>query len=247
MNETIELMMKHRSVRKFKPDPVSEEQLAAIVAAGQMASSSSNVQAYSIIAVTDQEQKAKLAELAGGQAYVNECPVFLVWCADLYRLKDAAKRHLPEKESYADSTENFMVATIDAALASQNAALAAESLGFGIVYIGGLRTRIEEVAELLELPDGVYPVYGMCIGVADQETGIRPRLPLKAVLHHNRYQPEQTLEGVQEYDVTTTEYLKERTHGERKTPWSELMAKRLTEPARMQVRAFLERRGFLKR
>lgn len=137
MNETIELMMKHRSVRKFKPDPVSDEQLAAIVSAGQMASSSSSVQAYTVIAVTDLAQKAKLAELAGNQAYVNECPVFLVWCADLYRLSDAAKRHLPEKESYADSTENFMVATIDAALASQNAALAAESLGFGIVYIGG--------------------------------------------------------------------------------------------------------------
>ena len=59
-------------------------------------------------------------------------------------------------------------------LASQNAALAAESLGFGIVYIGGLRTRIEEVAELLELPEGVYPVYGMCIGVADPGNGNSP-------------------------------------------------------------------------
>ncbi|WP_339285218.1 oxygen-insensitive NADPH nitroreductase [Paenibacillus sp. FSL R5-0486] len=247
MNETIELMMKHRSVRKYKPDPVSDEQLAAIVAAGQMASSSSSVQAYTVIAVTDLEQKAKLAELAGNQAYVNECPVFLVWCADLYRLSDAANRHLPEKESYADSTENFMVATIDAALASQNAALAAESLGFGIVYIGGLRTRIEEVAELLELPEGVYPVYGMCIGVADQETGIRPRLPLNAVLHRNRYNAEQSIKGVEQYDETTTAYMKERTNGERMTPWSELMAKRLTEPTRLQVRPFLEGKGFLKR
>ncbi|WP_340031726.1 oxygen-insensitive NADPH nitroreductase [Paenibacillus sp. FSL K6-1122] len=247
MNETIELMMKHRSVRKYKPDPVSDEQLAAIVAAGQMASSSSSVQAYTVIAVTDLEQKAKLAELAGNQAYVNECPVFLVWCADLYRLSDAANRHLPEKESYADSTENFMVATIDAALASQNAALAAESLGFGIVYIGGLRTRIEEVAALLGLPEGVYPVYGMCIGVADQETGIRPRLPLDAVLHHNRYNAEQSIKGVEQYDETTTAYMKERTNGERTTPWSELMAKRLTEPTRLQVRPFLEGKGFLKR
>lgn len=247
MNETIELMMKHRSVRKYKPDPVSDERLAPIVAAGQMASSSSSVQAYTVIAVTDLEQKAKLAELAGNQAYVNECPVFLVWCADLYRLSDAANRHLPEKESYADSTENFMVATIDAALASQNAALALESLGFGIVYIGGLRTRIEEVAELLELPEGVYPVYGMCIGVADQETGIRPRLPLNAVLHRNRYNAEQSIKGVEQYDETTTAYMKERTNGERMTPWSELMAKRLTEPTRLQVRPFLEGKGFLKR
>ncbi|SHN79878.1 FMN reductase (NADPH) [Paenibacillus sp. ov031] len=247
MNETIELMMKHRSVRKFKPDPVSEEQLAAIVAAGQMASSSSSVQAYTIIAVTEQEQKDKLAELAGNQSCVNECPVFLVWCADLYRLSDAAKRHLPEKESYEDSTENFMVATIDVALASQNAALAAESLGFGIVYIGGLRNRIEEVSEVLGLPDGVYPVYGMCIGVADQDTGIRPRLPLDAVLHHGRYNAEQTLKGVESYDETTAAYMKERTQGERSTPWSEMMAKRLTEPVRLQMKPFLEGKGFLKR
>ncbi|SLK08417.1 MULTISPECIES: oxygen-insensitive NADPH nitroreductase [unclassified Paenibacillus] len=247
MNETIELMMKHRSVRKFKPDPVSEEQLAAIVAAGQMASSSSSVQAYTIIAVTEQEQKSKLAELAGNQSYVNECPVFLVWCADLYRLSDAAKRHLPEKESYEDSTENFMVATIDVALASQNAALAAESLGFGIVYIGGLRNRIEEVSEVLGLPDGVYPVYGMCIGVADQDTGIRPRLPLDTVLHHGRYNAEQTLKGVESYDETTAAYMKERTQGERSTPWSEMMAKRLTEPVRLQMKPFLEGKGFLKR
>lgn len=247
MNETIELMMKHRSVRKFKPDPVSEEQLSAIVAAGQMASSSSSVQAYTVIAVTEQEQKAKLAELAGNQSYVNECPVFLVWCADLFRLSDAANRHLPEKDSYEDSTENFMVATIDVALASQNAALAAESLGFGIVYIGGLRNRIEEVSEVLGLPDGVYPVYGMCIGVADQETGIRPRLPLDAVLHHGRYNAEQTLKGVESYDETTAAYMKERTQGERSTPWSEMMAKRLTEPVRLQMKPFLEGKGFLKR
>lgn len=247
MNETIELMMKHRSVRKFKPDPVSEEQLAIIVAAGQMASSSSSVQAYSVVAVTEPELKSKLAALAGNQAYVEECPVFLVWCADLYRLSDAAKRHHPEKESYADSTENFMVATIDVALASQNAALAAESLGFGIVYIGGLRNKIEEVTELLGLPEGVYPVFGMCVGIADQETGIRPRLPLNAVLHRNRYDAEETLRGVESYDETTKAYMAARTNGERTTPWSELMAKRLTEPARLQMKSYLEGRGFMKR
>lgn len=247
MNETIELMMKHRSVRKFKPDPVSEEQLATIVAAGQMASSSSSVQAYSVVAVTEPELKSKLAALAGNQAYVEECPVFLVWCADLYRLSDAAKRHHPEKESYADSTENFMVATIDVALASQNAALAAESLGLGIVYIGGLRNKIEEVTELLGLPEGVYPVFGMCVGIADQETGIRPRLPLNAVLHRNRYDAEETLRGVESYDETTKAYMAARTNGERTTPWSELMAKRLTEPARLQMKSYLEGRGFMKR
>lgn len=87
MNDTLSLLMNHRSIRKFTDEPVTEEQLKTIVAAGQMASTSSNVQAYSIIAITDSEKKRRLAELAGNQAYIVECPVFLVWCADLYRLK----------------------------------------------------------------------------------------------------------------------------------------------------------------
>ncbi|MGV2788316.1 NADPH-dependent oxidoreductase, partial [Clostridium perfringens] len=84
MNDTLSLLMNHRSIRKYSEQPVCEEQLRAVVAAGQMASTSSNVQAYSVIAVTDPETKQRLAALAGNQAYIVECPVFLVWCADLY-------------------------------------------------------------------------------------------------------------------------------------------------------------------
>lgn len=246
MNDTISLLMNHRSVRKFKSDPITDEQLAAIVAAGQMASSSSNVQAYTVIAVTEPALKTKLADLAGGQAYVEQCPTFLVWCADLYRLKQVTIHHQPGQPSYEGSVENYTVATIDAALAAQNAAVAAESLGLGIVYIGGIRTKIAEVAELLGLPELVYPVFGMCIGVPDQETGLRPRLPLSGVLHMNGYDKNQTMKAVEAYDHTSAEYLKERTGGQRSTPWSEQMATRLTEPARLQLKPFLEQKGFLK-
>ncbi len=213
MNDTISLLMNHRSVRKFKSDAVTDEQLAAIVGAGQMASSSSNVQAYTVIAVTEPSLKTKLAELAGGKAYVEQCPAFLVWCADLYRLKQVTVHHQPGKSSYEGSVENYTVATIDAALAAQNAAVAAESLGLGIVYIGGIRTKIAEVSELLGLPELVYPVFGMCIGVPDQEEGLRPRLPLSGVLHMNGYDKNQTMKAVDLYDHTSAEYLKERTGG----------------------------------
>lgn len=246
MNETLSVLMNHKSIRKFKEDEVSQEQLASIVAAAQMASSSSNVQAYSVIAVTEPGLKKQLAALAGGQAYVEQCPVFLVWCADLYRLKRVTGQHKPDKTSYEDSTENFIVATIDAALAAQNAAIAAESMGLGIVYIGGIRNNIAEVAELLGLPDLVYPVFGMCVGVPDQEPGLRPRLPQAAVLHMNGYDPNQTMEQVKLYDETMSRYLSERTGGERTTPWSEIMAVRLTEPVRLHMKSFLEQKGFLK-
>ncbi|WP_433945258.1 oxygen-insensitive NADPH nitroreductase [Paenibacillus sp. SN-8-1] len=244
MNDTIALLKKHRSIRKFKDKPLGKSMVEQIISAGQAASTSSNVQAFSVVAITDTERKGILSELAGNQAYIRECPVFLVWCADLHRLKYSAERHRPGQDSYEDVTENFIIATVDTALAAQNAAVAAESLGLGIVYIGGIRNRIAEVAELLELPDLVYPVFGMCLGYPDQEPGLRPRLPVSAVLHWDEYDTDKTEAQVEIYDKTMTEYLRERTGGQKDTPWSELMAEKLTQPARLHMREFLQKRGF---
>ncbi|EES74215.1 putative oxygen-insensitive NADPH nitroreductase [Paenibacillus sp. oral taxon 786 str. D14] len=244
MNETISKMLEHRSIRKYSDRPVTRELVEQIISAGQMASSSSNVQAYTVIAVTDADRKAKLAELCGNQAYVAECPVFLVWCADLSRLKRAAERHLPSETTYEGTTENFIVATVDTALAAQNAAIAAESLGLGIVYIGGIRNHSEEVADLLDLPHLSYPVFGMCLGYPDQNPGVRPRLPLPAILHWNQYDTAGQEEQVAAYDEVMSKYLSERTGGAKDTPWSELMAEKLAQPARLHMREFLEKRGF---
>lgn len=247
MNDTLSLLLNHRSIRKYKDEPVTEEQLQAIIAAAQMASTSSNVQAYSVIAATDPELKRQLAVLAGNQAYVEQCPVFLVWCADLYRLKQVTAEPLQERASYKATTENFVVATVDAALAAQNAAIAAESMGLGIVYIGGVRNRIAELSELLGLPELVYPVFGMCVGVPDQEPGQRPRLPQESVLHRNGYSREQSVEPVKDYDATMKAYLHERTGGKKDTPWSQVMADRLAEPIRLHMKEFLDSKGFLKK
>ncbi|GGF65183.1 NADPH-dependent oxidoreductase [Paenibacillus albidus] len=246
-NETLELLNRHVSVRQYQDKPVSEEQLTAIIEAGQMASTSSNVQAYTVIAVTEPGLKKELAHLAGNQVYIEQCPVFLVWCADLYRLRGAAAPHLQDEETYEDSTENLLVATIDVALAAQNAAIAAESLGLGIVYIGGIRNRIAEVAERIGLPELVYPVFGMCLGYPAAETGQRPRLPLAAVLHRNGYQADTLQEQVQIYDEVSSAYLRERTGGKNAAPWSALMSKRLAEPVRLHMKDFLQSKGFLKR
>lgn len=245
-NDTLDLLKRHVSVRQFQDKPVSEEQLAAIIEAAQMASTSSNVQAYSVIAVTDPSLKAKLAGLSGNQAYIEQCPVFLVWCADLYRLREVTKPHLQGAASYEDSTENLLVATVDVALAAQNAAVAAESLDLGIVYIGGIRNRIAEVSELLGLPELVYPLFGMCLGYPAGAVGQRPRLPLQAVLHRNHYNAEATVEQVKGYDEVTSDYMRERTGGTNTSPWSAIMAKRLAEPTRLHMKDFLRGKGFMK-
>lgn len=243
MNETLALLLNHRSIRKFTDQPLTREQVETIVAAGQAASTSSNVQAYSVIAVTEKGLQEELARLSGNQAYVHSCPVFLVWCADLSRLKEAAQKHRPGGETYEGSMENLIVATVDTALAAQNAATAAESLGLGIVYIGGIRNQIAEVASLLGLPKLAYPLFGMCVGYPDQQPVLRPRLPQEAVLHWNGYDASRSEKHVHRYDEIMTDYLRERTAGAKATPWSELMADKLAQPSRMHMGQFLRDRG----
>ncbi|GAA3410947.1 oxygen-insensitive NADPH nitroreductase [Paenibacillus hodogayensis] len=242
MNDIVDLLQRHRSIRQFKQEPVSEEALEAIVRSAQMASTSSNVQAYSVIAVTRAETKRALSVLAGNQRSVAECPVLLVWCADLRRNRLACEREGVEMVS--DTMENFIVATVDTALAAQNAAIAAESLGLGIVYVGGLRNDLREVTRLLDVPELVYPVFGMCVGYPDHESSVRPRLPVRAVLHRESYDRAGQQEALEEYDQTTRDYYLERTKGKRATTWSQDMGEKFKRPARDYMRTYLEEQGF---
>lgn len=242
MNAVIEQLKRHRSIRKYKPDPLAEEQLLAIVESAQAASTSSNVQAYSVVAVTDPDKKRQIAKLAANQAYIEECAVFLVWCADLNRLQYAAS--LEGEARVPDSTEIFLIATIDTALAAQNAAVAAESLGLGVVFIGGIRDNPADVAQLIELPKYVYPVFGMCVGHPDQQPTQRPRLPVEAVLHRDRYTADAFAAGVERYNGELRQFALTRVGDKRDTTWSKEMAHRLRVRRRDHMRAFLREKGF---
>ncbi|GAB7055424.1 oxygen-insensitive NADPH nitroreductase [Paenibacillus sp. Pae15] len=242
MNEAIHKLMNHRSIRKFKQEPVTKEQLVTIIRAAQMASTSSNMQAYSVIQINDRDKRSRLAALAGNQAYVEECPVFLVWCADLYRLKTACG--FAEGEGYIGTTENLVVAITDTALAAQNAVVAAESMGLGAVYIGGIRNQIKEVSALLKLPEYVIPVYGMCLGYPDQSPSIRPRLPYEAVLHEDVYSAENYENLIQAYDETMKQYMLDRTNGTKDTNWTQAMQVKLGTPSRLHMKEFISSQRF---
>jgi FMN reductase (NADPH) len=243
MNDMIKLLTNHRSIRKYTGQPVTEEQIHTIVSAAQWASSSSNVQAYSVIRVTDTETRQQISQWAGNQLHIMESPVFLVWCADLYRLRTAYSIHEDPEQAYLGTSENWIVATVDAALAAQNAAVAAESMGLGIVYIGSVRNNIEGVSGLLKLPRYVSPLFGMCIGYPDQDPGQRPRLPQAAVLHRDTYQTDGLTDRISEYDATMKDYISKRTGGKRTATWSEDMTNKLKVPTRMQIKAYLESQG----
>ena len=246
MNPTIELLLNHSSVRRFTKQPVTDQQLYAMISAAQMASTSSNVQAYSVIQITDPDKRKHLAELTGNQRHVEESPLFLVWCADLHRLRLAYGLHSDPEEAYFNTAESMIVATVDTALAAQNAAVSAESMGMGIVYIGGIRNQIRAVTELLDLPAFVYPVFGMCIGYPDKRSGIKPRLPLEAVLHHDKYDTTNWNKLLESYDQTMNEYILQRTGGKVNRTWTKDMKDKYSTPTRMHMKAYLEEQGFYK-
>jgi nitroreductase len=242
MNDVIRLIKSHRSIRKFADQGIDGHLIKEIIESAQWASSSSFVQAYSIIGIKDQENKRELAQLCGDQSYIETCPVFLVFCADLNRLQMASTMH--KTKMVGEYTESFIMATVDASLAAQNAMLAAESLGLGGVYIGGIRNNPEEVSKLLKLPEYVYPVFGICLGYPAQDPGSKPRLPIEVIYKEEVYDVENDLKEIREYDQTISAYYVERTKGKRSDSWTQLMAEKMQTETRPHMKEFLRSRGF---
>jgi FMN reductase (NADPH) len=243
MNEAITSILNHRSIRHFKDKQLSEGQIKTIVACAQAASTSSFIQAYSIIGIKDKEKKRKLAEIAGNQEYVARNGHLFVFCADLSRHEFIGKMEGKDVFASIESTEKFMVALIDATLAAQNAAIAAESMGLGICYIGGIRNNLEGVKELLKTPDRVIPLFGMTIGYPEKINDQKPRLPFEHIYHEEEYEQNQEvyLRQLQEYNQLTSNYYVERTSGKRKDTWTEQMGNMLEKQTRMYMKEFVQK------
>ncbi|MFO1118478.1 MAG: NADPH-dependent oxidoreductase [Beijerinckiaceae bacterium] len=247
-NEILAALLDHRSVRAYLPDALPDGALERIVAAAQSAPTSSNMQTWSVVAVEDPQRKARLARVAGNQQHILECPVLLVWIADHARIRGlSAAAGAPV--AGLDYFESFLVAAIDAALAAQNATVAAESLGLGAVYIGALRNDPETVAAELGLPPHAAAMFGMCLGWPDlaRASDVKPRLPQAAVLHRERYEAGAlTDSALAAYDRDMMAFQSEQ--GMAPAPWSATALSRFRGPeslsGRDRLRAALERLGF---
>ena len=200
-NDHIALLLSHRSVRGYKTDALPEGTLETLVAAAQSAATSSNLQTWSVVAVTDPEKKAAIAKLSNNQKHIEQCPLFLAWVADISRNERYAKEENATLE-VLPYLETYLVAAIDAALAAQNAVVAAESIGLSTVYIGAMRNNAVEVARILGLPPGAMGVFGLCVGYALPASAgeVKPRLPQSVVLHHNTYSTANETAGRAAYD-----------------------------------------------
>lgn len=245
MDAVIDLIKKHRSIRRFTDQAIDSEVFTNLILAGQAASTSSYIQATSIVRVTKPDIRAAFAELAGGQKYIESAAEFLVFCADLNRNQQRVSQTTDASPDYA-WVEQFVAATVDVALVAQNIVVAAESVGLGCCYIGGIRNDPMQVTELLELPKLVFPVFGLCLGHPGQNPEAKPRLPADAILHTDRYEFGETEASlVDQYDEQVREYYVERTRGKLNQSWSEQMATQAASQTRPFIKKYLEKQGFI--
>jgi len=181
----IQQILNHRSIRKYKSDPIPEVLLQEILQAGIRTSSSGNMQTYSIIVTRDQQLRERLLEPHMGQKMVVDAPVFLTFCADFNRMRQWLK-HKHAADNF-DNFFSFLIGAIDAILVSQTVALAAESRGLGLCYLGSTLASADAIGNILGLPKNVVPVTGFSLGYPDEQPDLRDRLPLSSLVHWETY------------------------------------------------------------
>ncbi len=239
-----------RTHRRYGDRPVPDSLVRLLLAAAFSASSKSDFQQASVLWLKDRDRRDRLASLFPDMPWIGAAPVFLVFLADPRRLERLGA--LRGKKQDNSALEGFLNATVDAALALQTCILAAEALGLGTCPISVLRNRIAEVAEILELPDKVFPVAGLCLGWPAAQGFISMRLPLEATVHLDRYDDSGLEEAVDGYDRRrdSRHSIKDRQREPGRFGvaefygWSEDKARQAATPEGAGFAAWLKARGF---
>ncbi|MDG6126198.1 nitroreductase family protein [Lactococcus formosensis] len=238
MNETIDLMMQHSSVRNFTDEKIPEHVLKIIINAGRAAPNWKNFQSYSVVLVESQEQKDAIFAQQPQKAIKN-CAAFLVFVGDLNRAKTAVEMNggifQPE------GVESLLITSVDAAVAGQNTLLAAQSLGYGGVMVGLIRDQAHEISEILSLPDYTYPIFAVALGKPARVNLIKPRLPYEAVVFPEKYIP-QDEKVLRNYDKVQDDYAGARRLN---STWSSRMVDQWGQPEQRASTENLKEKGLL--
>jgi nitroreductase len=239
MHDVLALMRRHRTVRAFLDTALDDADVRAAVEAAQCAATSSWTQGYCLLQVTERAAREQLAELCGGQPQVAAAGGFFVVGADTRRHRLIAAR---AGAPYEHNLEVFLLAVIDACLFAQNLNLAFEAQGHSTCYIGGLRNRLPEASALLEVPFGVFPLFGLCVGEAADDPGTRPRLPVEAVWMKDRYASDaEVLASVELHDDEAARYYAQR--GAPGRTWSGGTWRKFKAPLREHLATYYTSQG----
>jgi FMN reductase [NAD(P)H] len=243
MNSTLETLSQHRSIRRYSDRDVAEETLQTLIAAVQQAPSSKNGQQVSLVVVRDAERRQRISEIAGGQRWIAQAPVFVVVIMDFHKTAlGATKAGLVQR--IHESLEGTLLSAVDAGIILGNLMTAAESMGMGIVPIGGIRRDPEAMIELLGLPPLTFPVAGMCLGYADGESHVKPRLPMASFRHDEVYDDTGLRQAIDDYDETLVRHWQQVVRRDGET-WSQSVGNTYQHLFRPEVKPALEKQGFL--
>ena len=246
----VKALLNRRVIRKYKTSPISEQTMALLLSAAQSAPTKSNLQQYSIVIIRDPEVRNTVAELVPSMPWLKNAPVIAIFLGDVRRIRKLAEiRGHTYQNNNADT---FMNAAVDAALAMQCFITAADHLGLGTCPISYVRNRIDDLAEILDLPDGVFPISGLCVGYPDDAGYVSMRLPQKVVVHQDLYNDDDLETDVKDYDdrnhkrfaLTPTKQRHTDKYGVlEKCTWSENVARQLSLPERAGFADYLKRKG----
>lgn len=254
-NPWLRQVLMRRTQRRYSDRAVPDALVRLLLAAAFSASSKSDFQQASALWLKDRNRRDRLAALFPDMPWIGTAPVFLVFLGDARRLDRLGEWRLGAlrgKNQDNGALEGFFNATVDAALALQTCILAAETLGLGTCPISVLRNRIAKVAEILELPDKVFPVAGLCLGYPAQQGFISMRLPLEATVHIDRYDDSRLEEAVDGYDRRrdARHSIKDRQRDEARFGtaefygWSEDKARQAATPEGTGFTTWLKTHGF---
>lgn len=246
MNETIDVQLKHRTIREFKSDPIPEDTFQTLMDVAMHTPSSRGIQNASIIRVKDQAKREKLAEI-GGQEYVARAPEYLLFIADLAR-GAAILEEMGLFPQSAATIDTFQEAFTDAVLMVQNVVVAAESLGLGANILGNILNDPKAVVTAIGLPPYTFPVLGLTLGYPGEEPQLKPRMPKEFRVMTDTYvRPDSYLEALKDYDAQMREYYDLRNKGRREDKFTSQIFQKLgkVRNRRASLLDDIESQGFL--
>jgi len=243
MNNVLETIKNHRSIRQYLDKDIPNEIVDEIVKAAQAMPNSINGQQTSIIVIRDKKKKEKLAELVGNQEYVAKAPVFLVFVMDFYRTYLAGEK-TGFKQVIHEDIEGVEAGSVDVGIALGASIIAAESFGLGIVPIGGVRKNPDEVIALLGLPKYTFPMVGLVLGYPEDKSHKKPRIPFNSFSHKEIYDKKAVEESINTYDEQMSEYLKDIGRYEQETNWSTTTSRIYQSVYYPKVKPIMDKQGF---
>jgi FMN reductase [NAD(P)H] len=244
MNEAVRLLQAHHSSRSYKSDAIPAEILDAIIESAHLAPTSINSQQISLVVVRDAASRARIGEIAGGQPWIAQAPVFIAVVADFYKTGLGVKK-AGSQQVIQRSLEAIFSAVSAAGIAMATLMTAARAFGLGIVPIGGIRRDPQGMIDLLGLPPNTFPVAGVVLGYVTEEAPQKPRMPIESFRHEEKYHSEVLMPAIDAYDLTLQEYWLKIGRADGLT-WSANMAQHYSEFSRRikSIASIAQKQGF---